>query len=45
VTAAGGKVLGGSKSGQPDDIPGVGLYALFLDTEGNKVSMLQPKNM
>lgn len=43
VEAAGGKVLGGvQKPGEPDDIPGVGLYATFIDTEGNHVSMLQP---
>lgn len=43
VTAAGGKVLGGMQNpGEPDDIPGVGLYATFIDTEGNHVSMLQP---
>ena len=43
VTAAGGKVLGGGfKAGEPDDIPGVGLYTAFIDTEGNEVSMLQP---
>jgi len=43
VTEAGGKVLGGSfKPGEPDDIPGVGLYSSFIDTEGNRVSMLQP---
>ena len=43
VTDAGGKVLGGSfKPGEPDDIPGVGLYSSFIDTEGNRVSMLQP---
>jgi uncharacterized protein len=42
VEEAGGKVLGGLKPGEPDDIPGVGLYAAFLDTEGNRVSMLQP---
>ena len=34
---AGGKVLG-----EPMDIPGIGLYAGFLDTEGNRVSLLQP---
>jgi len=46
VEAAGGKVLGGmQKSGEPDDIPGVGLYATFIDTEGNHMSMLQPKGM
>jgi len=46
VEEAGGKVLGGqSKSGEPDDIPGVGLYVSFTDTEGNRVGMLQPKKM
>jgi predicted enzyme related to lactoylglutathione lyase len=37
VTEAGGKVIG-----EPMDIPGVGLYVSFYDTEGNRVSMLQP---
>ena len=37
VAAAGGKVLG-----EPWDIPGVGQYVSFLDSEGNRVSMLQP---
>jgi len=37
VEEAGGKVLG-----EPVDIPGVGLYVSFIDTEGNRVSMLQP---
>jgi predicted enzyme related to lactoylglutathione lyase len=37
VEKAGGKVLG-----EPWDIPGVGLYVAFIDTEGNRVSMLQP---
>ncbi len=45
VAAAGGKVLGGMKPGEPDDIPGVGLYAGFLDTEGNRVGLLQPAPM
>jgi hypothetical protein len=46
VNAAGGKVIGGHlKDGQPDEIPGVGLYASFIDTEGNRVSMLQPAGM
>jgi predicted enzyme related to lactoylglutathione lyase len=40
VERAGGKVLG-----EPWDIPGVGLYVSFLDTEGNRVGMIQPKNM
>jgi predicted enzyme related to lactoylglutathione lyase len=38
VEKAGGKILR-----QPDDIPGVGLWVSFLDTEGNRVSMIQPK--
>jgi uncharacterized protein len=37
VTAAGGTVLGA-----PMEIPGVGQYVSFIDTEGNRVSMLQP---
>ena len=37
VEAAVGKVLG-----EPMDIPGVGSYVAFVDTEGNRVSMLQP---
>jgi uncharacterized protein len=45
VSAAGGKVLGGLKPGEPDDIPGIGLYAAFVDTEGNRVGMLQPAPM
>jgi predicted enzyme related to lactoylglutathione lyase len=42
VEEAGGKLLGGRTSGEPDDIPGVGLYISFIDTEGNRTSMLQP---
>lgn len=37
IEKAGGKVLG-----QPVDIPGVGKYVSFIDTEGNKCSILQP---
>lgn len=37
VTAAGGEVLG-----TPMEIPGVGQYVAFHDTEGNRLSMLQP---
>jgi predicted enzyme related to lactoylglutathione lyase len=37
VAKAGGKVLG-----EPMEIPGVGHYVSFTDTEGNRVSMLQP---
>jgi len=37
VTKAGGDVLG-----EPMEIPGVGQYVAFRDTEGNRNSMLQP---
>ena len=37
ATAAGGKVLG-----EPMEIPGYGQYVSFFDTEGNRVSMMQP---
>lgn len=37
VAAAGGRVIG-----EPMDIPGVGRYVSFFDTEGNRVAMLQP---
>jgi predicted enzyme related to lactoylglutathione lyase len=37
VTEAGGQVLG-----EPMEIPGIGQYVSFFDTEGNRVSMLQP---
>jgi predicted enzyme related to lactoylglutathione lyase len=37
VTEAGGRVLG-----EPMEIPGVGHYVSFIDTEGNRVNMLQP---
>lgn len=40
VRAAGGQVLG-----EPMDIPGVGAYVSFVDTEGNRASMLQPLPM
>jgi hypothetical protein len=33
---------GGSVLGEPMDIPGVGAYVSFVDSEGNRVSMLQP---
>jgi uncharacterized protein len=39
IKEGGGKVLG-----EPMDIPGVGLYAGFLDTEGNRLSVLQPSS-
>jgi predicted enzyme related to lactoylglutathione lyase len=42
VEKAGGKVLGGQKPGEPDDIPGIGLYCAILDSEGNRVGLLEP---
>ena len=39
VSDAGGKVLG-----EPMEIPGIGQYVSFIDTEGNRVSLLQPMN-
>ncbi len=40
VADAGGKVLG-----EPMEIPGIGQYVSFTDTEGNRVGILQPTNM
>jgi len=37
VRKAGGEVLG-----KPMEIPGVGQYVAFIDTEGNRNSMMQP---
>jgi uncharacterized protein len=34
---AGGKVIG-----EPVEIPGFGMYVSFFDTEGNRVSMMEP---
>lgn len=40
VKKAGGKILG-----KPQDIPGIGQFVMFKDTEGNLVGMLQPSQM
>jgi predicted enzyme related to lactoylglutathione lyase len=37
VEKSGGKVLG-----EPMDIPGIGMYVSFLDTENNRAGMIQP---
>ncbi len=47
VETGGGKILGamdesGAASMEPMAIPGVGLWISFQDTEGNRVSLLQP---
>jgi predicted enzyme related to lactoylglutathione lyase len=36
------KKANGTILGNPDDIPGIGKYVAFSDTEGNRVGMLQP---
>jgi len=50
VEEAGGKILGsmdqsGKHTNEAQEIPGVGLWISFQDSEGNRVSMLQPKGM
>jgi predicted enzyme related to lactoylglutathione lyase len=50
IEKAGGKILGamdsaGKQSMEPQDIPGVGLWISVMDTEGNRISILQPKGM
>ena len=43
VKKAGGKILGGAKGpGTIDDIPGIGRYVSFEDSEDNHVGLLQP---
>ncbi len=37
ITGGGGKLLN-----EPVEIPGVGMFVAFADTEGNRVSILQP---
>lgn len=36
------KAAGGTVHGEPMQIPGVGTYVAFTDTEGNDLSLLQP---
>jgi len=40
VTEGGGKTLS-----EPVEIPGIGHYVSFTDTEGNRVGMIQPPKM
>ena len=37
------KDAGGEVFGNPMDIPGIGRYVAFNDTEGNRASLLQAK--
>ena len=41
IEAAGGKVIGGQNPGEPDEVPGVGMFAAFQDPEGNLVSIYE----
>jgi predicted enzyme related to lactoylglutathione lyase len=36
------KKAGGTILGEPTEIPGIGMYVSFIDTEGNRLSILQP---
>jgi uncharacterized protein len=36
------KKAGGNVLGEPTEIPEIGMYVSFSDTEGNRVSILQP---
>jgi uncharacterized protein len=38
IKKSGGKILG-----EPMEIPKIGMYVSFIDTEGNRVGMLQPQ--
>lgn len=33
---------GGTVHGEPEDIPGIGKHVSIVDTEGNRISLLQP---
>ncbi len=49
VEEAGGKVIGvpnpeGNITQEPQDIPSVGLWMSIEDTEGNRLSIIQPTN-
>lgn len=42
IEGAGGTVLGGvQEPGEPDDMPGIGLFAQFIDTEGNVATIYE----
>lgn len=47
VEAGGGEIIGvsgadGQNTKEPQDIPGVGKWMSFTDTEGNRVSLIEP---
>jgi predicted enzyme related to lactoylglutathione lyase len=39
------KKAGGTVLGEAMEIPGIGMYVSFIDTEGNRLSVLQPAPM
>ena len=39
------KDAGGKVEGEPTEIPGIGHWVVFIDSEGNRVSILQPRSM
>ncbi|MGH2655225.1 MAG: VOC family protein, partial [Actinomycetota bacterium] len=41
VKAAGGEFLPAVQGGEVDDMPGLGLFATFKDTEGNRVTIYE----
>ncbi len=45
VESAGGTVVDLETPGEPIEIPGIGLYAIIVDSEGNTVGILQPAGM
>ena len=36
------KDAGGQVTDEPQEIPGIGMWVAFIDTEGNRVSMIEP---
>jgi predicted enzyme related to lactoylglutathione lyase len=43
IKAAGGKLVEGDQ-GELDEVPGVGLFATFMDTEGNVVTIYEDRS-
>jgi predicted enzyme related to lactoylglutathione lyase len=44
IEAAGGKILGGTKPNEVDEIPGIGKFLQFEDTEGNVLTVYEDAN-
>jgi len=45
VTGAGGTIVKGDSNGEPLEISGIGQFVSLIDSEGNRVGMLQPSPM